>query len=170
MTTVRLRPTFSVRLQAPRESATETIGSRFDADERFAGRWQAKGRWGELSISEEDRRVWSPQLSIRLDEEEEGSTLFARFAPHPEIWTFFMFLYFAIAFFVVLGGTFGYVQWASNESAWGLWSLWIGIPALGLIHLAGAVGQRLGHDQMLALKAELEEVIEGLVSTSAPNG
>jgi len=161
-----LRPTFTVKLHRDRESAIEEIRARLAADERFSGRWRGKGRWAEIHLPHIERRLWSPHLSIRLDEPDDGQgdgcTLFGRFAPHPEVWTFFMFLYFGIAFIVVFGGTFGYVQWASNEPAWALWSVWIGVPLMALIHLAGRVGQRLGHDQMVELKGELEDVIEGL--------
>ena len=165
LSTVRLRPTFTVRLSLDREAAIEALRSRLSADERFAGRWRGKGRWAEIHVPHTERRLWSPHLSLRLDAEARGSTLFGRFAPHPEVWTFFMFLYIGIAFLTVFGAVLGYVQWVSDEPAWGLWSVWLGVPAIGLIHLAGAVGQRLGHDQMLSLRTELEELVEGLAAS-----
>jgi hypothetical protein len=97
-----------------------------------------------------------------VDQADEGCTLFGRFAPHPEVRTFFMLLYFGVAFLALFGGTFGYVQWASNESAWALWSVWIGTPTLGLLHLASSVGQRLGQHQMEALKTELDNLLRAL--------
>ncbi len=120
----------------------------------------SKGRWAELHVPPSDQRVWSPHLSIRLDGSADGCTLFGRFAPRAEVWTFFVFLYFGVAFLVVFGGIFGYVQWASDEPAWGLWSVWIGVPVLALLHLASAVGQRLGQEQMIELRSELDSVLE----------
>ncbi len=116
----------------------------------------------ELHVPHGERRLWSPHLSVRLDAEPEGCTLFGRFAPHPEVWTFFMFLYFGIVFFVVFGGVFGYVQWVSSEPAWALWAVWVGVPLIGLIHVAGAVGQRLGYAQMVSLRNELAQIVDGL--------
>lgn len=162
MSTVRLRPTYTMSLRADRAAAIEEIRARLTADVRFAGRWRGKGRWAELHVPHAERRFWSPHLSVRLDDAPEGCTLHGRFAPHPEVWTMFMFLYFAIAFLAVFGAILGYVQWASNEAAWGLWAVAVGVPLLGLIHLAGAVGQRLGQDQMVALKTEMDEVVKGL--------
>ena len=49
--------------------------------------WTGKGRWCEIHLPEEERKVWTPYLSIRADHEPEGSSLFARFAPRPEVWT-----------------------------------------------------------------------------------
>lgn len=91
-----------------------------------------------------------------------GCTLFARFAPRAEIWTGVVFLYAAIAFAVILGGIFGYVQWASNESPWGLWAVWLGAPALAGIHGMGAIGRRLSREQMIELRERMEPAIEGI--------
>lgn len=154
-----LRPTFTVRLAADRDEAAAAIRARMAATPELAGRWRGRGRWVELYVPEEERRIWSPYLSIRVDEEGAGSVLFGRFAPHPEVWTFFMFLYFLVAFLVLFGATLGYVQWVSDERAWGLWAVWIGVPFLALIHAASAVGARLGQEQMRRLKARLDGII-----------
>lgn len=168
MSTVRLRPTFRAQLSADRDTAIEAIRDGLRSDDRFAGRWRGKGRWAELYVPHAERRLWSPHLSVRLDGDSDGCTLFGRFAPHPEVWTFFMFLYFAFAFGVVFGGVLGYVQWASNEPAWGLWAVWIGLPAIALIHVASWTGQRLGYDQMLSLKKEIDDVLSAAGLTSEP--
>jgi len=157
----RLRPTFTLRLDLPREEAIQRLRSQL-ATSRSRDCWRGKGRWCEIHLPQEEQKVWTPHLSLRLDHEGEGSSIFGRFAPKPEIWTFFMFLYVLVLFIILFGATFGYVQWASNEPAWGLWAVWIGIPVLGLIHLAAYLGQRLGKAQMEELKSRLDEVVEGL--------
>ena len=154
-----LRPTFSVPLASPRDEAVAEIRARLAAAPELAGRWRGKGRWAELYLPESERRLWSPYLSIRVDDREGGSSIFARFAPHPEVWTFFMFLYFLVAFIALFGATLGYVQWASEEPTWGLWALWIGVPVLLGIHGASAVGARLGQSQMRRLRRELDDLL-----------
>jgi hypothetical protein len=72
-----------------------------------------------------------------------------------------MFLYFLVAFIVLFGATLGYVQWASEETAWGMWAVWVGIPLLLAIHGASAVGARLGQSQMRRLRAELDDLLAG---------
>jgi hypothetical protein len=154
-----------VPLRLGREEATEEIRRRLVAREDLAGRWHGKGRWVDLFVLERHRKIWSPYLSARLDHRPDGTCeVFARFAPHPEVWTFFMFLYFLVAFVVLFGATFGFVQWASGEAAWALWAVWTGLPVLGLCHLASDLGSRWGQDQMHELKAILKEVVEGLES------
>ena len=85
-----------------------------------------------------------------------------RYAPRPEVWTLFVFGYAAVAFLVILGAIFGYVQWASDETAWGLWAVWIGLPLLVSLHLVSWIGQRLSAGQIEELAQQLDQVLAGL--------
>jgi hypothetical protein len=162
--TGQLRPTFTIPVALPRPEAVEALRAAFVRRQDLSGRWRGKGRWAELYVPSGERRIWSPYLSVRVDEESDGCSLFGRFAPTPAVWTFFMFLYGGIVFLVVFGSILGYVQWASGTRAWGMWALWIGMPVLGCLHLVSWIGKRLGRYQMVRLKAELEEVLLDLGS------
>jgi len=158
---IRLRPVFKLRVDLPREEAIELLRTQL-AQSRSRDCWKGEGRWCEIHLPEDEQRIWSPHLSLRLDHEESGSSIFGRFAPNPEVWTFFVFLYALVAFLALFGAIFGYVQWASDEPAWGLWAVWVGLPVLGLLHLVSYLGQRLGREQMAELKGRLDEVLEDL--------
>lgn len=158
-----LRPTFTVPLDLERDDAIERIREGLVQRDELVGRWRGKGRWAEIFVPDSEKRLWSPHLSIRTDEEDGGSSLFGRFAPHPEVWTLFMFVYFGVAFLVLFGATFAYVQWASDEPAWGIWSVWIGVPVLLSLHAASAIGQRLGRDQMRDRLEIFWQVLEEIV-------
>jgi hypothetical protein len=153
-----------------RDQTVAALRARLAATPELAGRWRGKGRWAELYVPEGERRLWSPYLSLRIDEEQEGCTLFGRFGPHPEVWTFFMFLYVLVAFLALFGGTLGYVQWASGEAAWGFWAVWVGVPFLALLHLASHAGARLGQAQMRRLRWELEGALEKLEDVHPTQG
>lgn len=157
--TGQLRPTFTVPVRMSREEAIEAIRAAFVRRSELSGRWRGKGRWAELYVPSSERRIWSPFLSIRIDREDEECSLFGRFAPSPAVWTFFMFVYGGVVFLVIFGAIFGYVQWASGTAAWALWSVWIGVPLLAVLHGISWIGQRLGRYQMIRLKAELEDVL-----------
>ena len=64
-----LRPTFTRRFPLPRDEAVERLRARFAATPDLAGRWRGKGRWAELYLPDEQRRLWSPYLSVRFDSE-----------------------------------------------------------------------------------------------------
>ena len=37
-----------------------------------------------------------------------------RFAPHPNVWTFYLFVAFGLGFALLVGLTWGYAQWATE--------------------------------------------------------
>jgi len=82
-----------------------------------------------------------------------------RFAPHPNVWTFYLFLAFGLGFALLVGTTWGYAQWATETTPWAL----IVVPlvmVLGVgLYVASQIGQRLGAEQMTQLRAALEELI-----------
>lgn len=164
MVSPRFRPSFRLRLPLPRDEAVKVLRSRV-GQVVPANNWLGKGRWCEIHLPATQRRLWTPHLSLRLDHETDGSSLFVRYAPRPEIWTLFVFGYSAVAFLVVLGAIFGYVQWASGEGAWGLWAVWIGMPVLLVLHVLSWAGQRLSAGQIEALATQLDRVLEGLPVT-----
>ncbi len=157
-----LRPTFAIELHPDPDATMSALRARL-AEAPRTPRCTSKGRCAELFLSDDDRRLWSPYLSVQAEETTGGHTrLHGRFAPYPEVWTFFMFAYFGAWFAVLFGGAFGYAQWASGEAAWGLWGVWLGAPLVGILHLASLVGQRMGGSQMSELRLRLDTLLEGI--------
>ena len=119
----------------------------------------AARRHAELLVDRNEGRLWSPRLSVRLEDSPTGSVLRCRFSPRPDVWTGFMFVYFLLVFLVVFGATLGYVQQVSNETAWDFWAIPVGLAFIACIHLASYVGQRLAVAQMRELKERLDSVL-----------
>ena len=154
----RLRPKFDIELSAPADEAAVRFREGLDTPES-PGTSMAAGHHADLTVNRSERKVWSPRLTVRIEDAPVGSTLRCRFSPRPDVWTGFMFLYFVMVFLVVFGATLGYVQQVSDEAAWGYWGIPIGIVVIALIHLAGYVGQRLAASQMRDLRDRLESIV-----------
>ena len=117
------------------------------------------GRHAELFVADEVRRVWSPWLSITAERGSKGSVLRGRFAPHPGVWTLYLFLAFGLGFALLVGTTWGYAQWAIERTPWALLSVPLVLLLGSGLYLASIVGQRLGAEQMDQLRATLEGLI-----------
>ena len=154
----RLRPKFSIELPVGADEAIVGLREGLDSPE-LRGVSMVAGRHAELLVDRTERRLWSPRLTVRLEDSPAGSTLHCRFAPRPDVWTGFMFVYFVLVFLVVFGATLGYVQQVSNETAWGFWAIPVGLALIACIHLASYVGQRLAAAQMRELRSRLESVV-----------
>ena len=155
----RLRPRFSVELPVPADEATLRLREGLEALEGD-GSSMAAGRYADLLIDRSERKVWSPRLTVRVEDAVDGSTLRGRFSPRPDVWTGFMFVYFLVVFLILFGATLGYVQQVSDETAWGYWAVPLGLLVLAGIHVAGYMGQRLAANQMRELRGRLDAVLE----------
>ena len=157
MSAPRVRPRLELEIGCDPDSLMERLRERLPNCPNCTG--VSVGRHAELFVPDADRRLWSPWLSITADEADGGAVLRGRFAPHPSVWTFYLFLAFAFAFALLVGTTWGYAQWATNTTPWAL----IAVPLvmiLGIaLYLASQIGQRLGSEQMIQLRAALEELI-----------
>ena len=128
----RIRPTFSVHLAPGADEAMVELRERLRGTD-YEDCTRSKGRCAYFFVDEEERRVWSPHLSIQVEPKAEGSLLRGRFGPHPELWTLFMFLYTAVGFLATIGLMLGFVQWQSGMDPWGLWGVGLGVPGLAVL-------------------------------------
>lgn len=155
----RLRPTFYLELPVPAEEAIQRIRRELARTE-LAGPTMAAGRYAEFLVHRSERRIWSPRLTIRIEDAPDGSTLRGRFAPRPDVWTGFMFVYIVVAFLILFGATLGYVQQVSDQTPWGYWAVPGGLLVIAAIHLLSYAGQRLARGQMGELRGRLNAVLE----------
>lgn len=157
----KIRPTFTIRLAASADEVMTTLRGRLQESE-YADCSKSKGRCADLFLEKSERRVWSPYLTIQVEPTEDGSMVRGRYAPHPEVWTLFVFLYAVVGFLALMGLMLGFVQWQSGLVPWGLWGCYVGIPGFFLLYLISAAGQRLSAHQMEKLRGRMEHLLEGL--------
>jgi hypothetical protein len=156
-----LRPKFTLELPVEPDYALERIRARLD-DSEFRECTMSAGRCVDLYVDKSERHLWSPHLSVQVETREGGSLLRGRYAPHPEVWTFFVFLYSVVGFATLIGAGFGFGQWVMGMRPWGFVFVPVGLAVIGLLHLASAAGQRLGNDQMQGLREKLDFLVDGL--------
>ncbi len=158
VTAPRVRPRFELELPDDPETVMERLRERLPECPRCTG--VSVGRHAELFVPEDERRVWSPWLSVTTEGAREGGSLVrGRFAPHPQVWTLYAFLAFGLGFGLLVGVTWGYAQWAMGETPWALLSLPLG-GFLGVcLYLVSVTGQRLGAEQIAHLETALTELV-----------
>lgn len=154
----RLRPKFDLDLPLPADEAALRIGQGLDTP-ALRHRTMSAGRHAEFHVDASERKVWSPRLTVQVEDAPGGSSLRGRFAPRADVWTGFMFVYFLVVFLIVFGATLGYVEQVSDETPWGYWAVPVGLLILTGIHVASYVGQRLARDQMRELRGQLDSVL-----------
>ncbi len=156
MTARLVRPRFEIDFVSDPDAVMEEVRSRLPECPHCTG--MSVGRHAELFVPQAERRVWSPWLSVTAHERGDGTVLKGRFAPHPSVWTLYLFLSFGLGFALLVGTSLGYAQWATERTPWAL----VSIPLVGLLgmalYLASQVGQRLGAEQMDRLQHAISEL------------
>ena len=165
MTAPRIRPRFELELADDPDVVMERLRAKLPDCPRCTG--VSVGRHAELFVPVDEQRVWSPWLSVTAEDAVDGGArVRGRFAPHPHVWTLYMFLAFALGFSLLVGLTWGYAQWAMGEAPWALVSLPVGIALGAGLYLVSLTGQRLGHDQIEYLEDALVELVESAPATT----
>ncbi len=158
MTTPNIRPHFDFEFQETPDAVMARLRERLPRCPRCTG--VSKGSHAELFVPTSERKIWSPWLSVTAETDHYQTILRGRFAPHPSVWTWYLFCSFALAFGLLVGLSLAYAQWATETAPWGLVSIPICLLLGGMLFLASQIGQRLGADQMHHLKSALGELTE----------
>jgi hypothetical protein len=157
MTTRRVRPRFEIETELEADALMERVRDRLPNCPHCTG--VSVGRHAELFVPAAKRRLWSPWLSVTADERVGGSLLRGRFAPHPNVWTLYLFLAFGLGFALLVGTTWGYAQWATESTPWALVSVPLVLILGAALYFASQIGQKLGGEQMDELRSALDELI-----------
>ena len=158
MTAPRVRPRFELELADDPDRVMEKLREKLPECPNCTG--VSVGRHAELFVPVGQQRVWSPWLSVTAEPAASGGArVRGRFAPHPHVWTLYMFLSFALGFALLVGVTWGYAQWAMDQTPWALLSLPLAIVLGGALYLVSLTGQKLGRDQIEHLEDALVELI-----------
>ena len=161
----RIRPTFDLQLSKPPDEAITAMRRRLGPEFQECSR--SRGRCMDLFVDESERGFWSPHLSVQLEERDGGSQLHGRYAPHPEVWTLFVFLYSAFGFLALIGLGWGFAQYVLGRPLWGLLLTPAALAAIAVLHLGARYGQRRTEGQMVGLRERLDTLLGGMALANA---
>lgn len=112
-----------------------------------------------LKIPEAERHFWSPQLSLSLEEEEDGQMLIrGLYGPNPSVWAIFFFGYAALGILALFAGIIGFSRLSLDLDAPILWLLPVFAGGALALYFGAQTGQKIGAAQMFTLHHFLEEV------------
>ncbi|MDO9274992.1 MAG: GTP-binding protein [Lutibacter sp.] len=103
-----------------------------------------------IDIPAEENHFWSPQLHVEIEKiEENRSIVKGLFGPKPQVWTFFMFIHFAMAVAFIGFSIIAYVKWSLKSDYKTALIITLVLPFLWIaMYFLGRLGKRRGHKQM----------------------
>lgn len=156
----RIRPRFKVESPLTPAEAIFRIKKRL-MEPGAACDGHANIGFATLTVPDQQRHYWSPQLTVSVEalEGREGSLVRGLYGPAPAVWTMFVFFYSLVGFVllaVLIAGLSYLSLGLSGSLLW--WALVLAVVLLSL-YLVSFFGQRLGHGQMEILHDFLVEAL-----------
>ena len=158
MTSFRIRPKFELSYPEKSQTVIERLSKKIEEEPLF-DTVEIPGHY-ILKIKKEEQHYWSPQLNLKLEDQEDGTLIKGRYEPHHNVWTLFILIYLALAILSLFVLIFGVSQWGLGLPAKILWVLpLLLLMAVGL-YFVSQVGQKLGAEETFALHHFVEEGLD----------
>ncbi|MBF0286965.1 MAG: hypothetical protein HQM14_04035 [SAR324 cluster bacterium] len=159
MKRIQLRPRFSLVVPFTSEEVLEIIRIQLAKPEiEFTGK--ILSGFAILRIPEKEQHYWSPELSLDVEDHENGTLVRCILGPKPAVWTMFASFYGLSIFIGVMGLMFGLSQWSLGLTPYGFWAVLISILFSVVAYGIAVAGQKLGYDQIGQLRSFLEHTLK----------
>lgn len=152
-----LRPRFQLELSDPKDKILEN----FEKSEKVSLLVNRLDEHIFIKFDKKNNHFWSPQLHLEIVEiDQNNSKLYGVFGPNPNLWTFFMFLHFAVAAIFIVLCIWAYSS-AALEKPYGLQLGLMGFMAIiwFVLYFFGRAGKHKGKPQMEELHLFMIEVL-----------
>jgi hypothetical protein len=120
---------------------------------------QADETYATLYFSKDKRHYWSPQLTLMIEEEEDGSHVRGLYGPRPAVWTMFVFFYALIGVLILFAIVIGGSQLMLHKSSWVIWA----VPALLAVFVSlwfvAKKGKNKGKAEMVVMHHFLTQIL-----------
>ncbi len=155
-----IRPSFEKTISLSPDEFVAKLCAEFKRNDRRC-QGMATQNHVVLSLPPEKQHFWSPQLTLELEERDEGGTLVrGRYGPKPAVWTLFMFGYGLIGFAWMVLLILGMSEWMLDGATG---KIWLSVLLLGLgvlLYLAAQAGKALSRDDMRELDDFIREALK----------
>lgn len=155
---IRTRPRFTMFTNLTKDEYAENL-KKYLAEHRDEFSGNINKELATICVETEYETYWKPRLSLRIETEDEKTSVRGIFGPSSAVWTFFMFLYFSFSILWMVFFSMYYVekQIKSYEYPWALTASFIMLGCILLTYAAARFGQHKGKDEMHKLRKFAEE-------------
>ena len=146
-----IRPRFKLLLNIDKDISLDHLEKGFVYDNSVSG--TRSNDLIFLNIPTWERHYWSPEMTVRIDEDEYTGEVIASclIGPRQTVWALWAFMYTAVLLLTLFGGSFALVKYNQSGFTNWIWTIPIGILLLSTAFVASKIGQAKGRDQMLHL-------------------
>lgn len=163
---LRSRPRFRKAYMATIENVVENFVNHTKGHPKVTG--SASTQYLFLRLHQHEEKLWTPRLSIAIEEIENGVLLRGLYAPRPAIWTGVIFSYAMLGFGALAALFWGFTQQMNNTFPFGFWLVPGCLLTIGGIYLLSQFGQKLSYHQMEILHQEFNAMFANFETLEIP--
>lgn len=105
-----------------------------------------------IDVPAEEENFWSPQMHVEIEKKNNKTIVKGVLGPKPKVWTFFMFLHFAVALAFIVFFVMFYTKWSLNQDYTFVMIMCIIMPIIWIVlYFVGQLGKKFGYNQMVEL-------------------
>lgn len=146
----RIRPRFKFEVPHNAREINQQIRKELDSGQCNCTGTTTDG-FAYFCPKQKDRHFWSPQLTLTIEETENGSIVRGLYGPQPSVWTMFVFIYSAIGFLFLISLLIFLSYWSLGIPSPFSWITPLLLVLFMSIYLVAYFGQKLGQKQMTNL-------------------
>jgi magnesium-transporting ATPase (P-type) len=157
---IRSRPRFKLYTTLSKEKIVKDIQKSLRAMPKdFTG--NINSEVATIQVKTDENPFWKPNLSLRIENEDDKTVIRGIFGPNTSIWTFFMFLYFVFSILWMTFFTMFFVekQINSNDFPWALSASFFMLACIAATYFASRFGQKKAKSEMDKLRDFAEKVL-----------
>ena len=164
MSSFRIRPRFKHLIQGNKDELEGQICEALDKEGQFI--YHHLDDHIYIKIHPDKQHIWSPQLHVSFEQEDEAIIVRGLYGPNPTVWAFFFFGYAVIGLVILFVGMWGFSLWSLDQDASILWVLPVMVGVGIIMYLISQAGQKLGAQQMFDIHHFYESITKDKVVVS----
>lgn len=156
---VLLKPRFKKELTIGKTELLQKIGKSLK-EEKHPYRTKLVDNHLVIDVPKLEETFWSPQLHAEVEEEEGKTVIKGVFGPKPQVWTFFMFVHFAVAIAFVVFLVMAYTQYSLKQDYKFAMIMCFAMPVIWfLLYFGGQYGKKKSYRQMVEIDLFFRQLV-----------
>ena len=154
-----LRPRIKIFTHLKKNDILKKLSDELtDSRNHFTG-WAKEG-YALITLPDQEKRIWTPQLNLQIDDHEDGSEVRGVIGPGASVWTAFAFTFSILGFIAFVSLFWGLSRLSLDYSADILFLVPVALIMIVGVYILARIGQQLSRDQVKELKNYIENVVD----------
>lgn len=155
----QVRPRFKLNVKYSPKELVQRFENALN-QENIPCQGQANETYATLYFPRDKRHYWSPQLTLMIEENENGGThVRGLYGPRPAVWTMFVFFYSLIGVLALFSIMIGGSQIMLGKASWVIWLVPVLAIVFASLYYVAHLGKKKGKPEIEVMHKFLLKIL-----------